>query len=79
MFPICQDFYMWIWELGMLCSAMRSGALQRLELKSKNETETWRGAEMRDGRDAGLALLPLPGLCALSLSLFCALWDISVF
>lgn len=66
----------------MLCSAMRSWAQQRLDLKSKNETETWRKAEMRDGRNAGfagLAVLPLPDLHALSLSLFCALWDISVF
>lgn len=65
----------------MLCSAMRSGAQQRSDLKSKKETETWRGAEMRGGRNAGfagLAVLPLPGLRALSLSLFCALWDISV-
>lgn len=48
---------------------MRSGTLQRLDLNSKNETETWRGAEMRGGRNAGLAVLPLPGLRALPLSL----------
>lgn len=64
---------------SLILVAMRSGALQRLDLKDKNETETWRGAEMGDGRDAGLAVLPLSGLHELSLSLFCALWDISVF
>lgn len=63
----------------MLCSAMRPGELQRLDLKSKNDTEIWRGVETRDGENAELTVLPLLGLDALSLSPLCDAWDISVF